>query len=365
VREIIRHSQTDQKGSITMSGKSISRRVSVTCAAAAGLLSAYSFQQAFAQESAQAESDAAARAIWREAMSHNPESGTGCFQASYPSYVWERTECKVVHPKLHRAPQKPTSGELQVTGDGDDYVIQGTGLISETVGSFPKVSDVTSEKSAGVAAFGDGGILGTNEYSLQINTDFNGTTAACAGHSGCVVWQQFVYATDFETKGEAAVFIEYWLIGWGSSRCPSGWESDGEGDCVINSSATTAPDVAPTTASLAKMTLTGTAVSGGHDTVVFNNGTTAFSLTASDSVVDIAQVWQQSEFNIVGDAGGSRADFNKGASITVKVAVTDGSTAAPSCIADEGTTGETNNLNLGACTAASGTSPSIQFTESD
>jgi hypothetical protein len=180
-----------------------------------------------------------------------------------------------------------------------------------------------------------------------------------------VVWQQFVYATDFETKGEAAVFIEYWLIGWGSSRCPSGWESDGEGDCVINSSATTAPDVAPTTASLAKMTLTGTAVSGGHDTVVFNNGTTAFSLTASDSVVDIAQVWQQSEFNIVGDAGGSRADFNKGASITVKVAVTDGSTAAPTCIADEGTTGETNNLNLGSCTAASGTSPSIQFTESD
>jgi hypothetical protein len=67
----------------------------------------------------------------------------------------------------------------------------------------------------------------------------------------------------------------------------------------------------------------------------------------------------------VGDAGGSRADFNKGASITVKVAVTDGSTAAPSCIADDGTTGETNNLNLGACTAASGTSPSIQFTESD
>jgi hypothetical protein len=348
-----------------MSGKSISRRVTVACAAAAGLLSAFSFQQAFAQESAQADTDTAARAIWSEAMSHNPESGAGCFKAAYPSYVWERTECKVVHSKLHRAPQKPTSSELQVTGDGDDYVIQGTGLISETVGSFPKVSDVTSEKSAGVAAFGDGGILGTNEYSLQINTDFNGTTAACAGHSGCVVWQQFVYATDFETKGEAAVFIEYWLIGWGSSRCPSGWESDGEGDCVINSSATTAPDVAPTTASLAKMTLTGTAVSGGHDTVVFNNGATAYSLTASDSVVDIAQVWQQSEFNIVGDAGGSRADFNKGASITVKVAVTDGSTAAPSCVADSGTTGETNNLNLGSCTAASGTSPSIQFTESD
>ena len=350
-----------------MSGQFTSRRASLTCAAAAGLLSAFSFQQSFAQESAPAatDADAAARATWSEVMSHNPESGAGCFQASYPSYVWEKTECKVVHPKLRRAPQKPTPGQLLVTGNGDDYVIQGTGLISETVGSFPTVSDVTSEKSAGVAAFGDGGILGKNEYSLQINTDFNGTTAACAGHSGCVVWQQFVYATDYETEGEAAVFIEYWLIGWGSSNCPSGWESDGEGDCVINSNATTAPDVAPTTASLAKITLTGSAVSGGNDTAVFNNGTTAYSLTTSDSVVDIAQVWQQSEFNIVGDAGGSRADFNKGASITVKVAVTDGSTAAPTCVADSGTTGETNNLNLGSCTASSGSSPSIQFTESD
>jgi hypothetical protein len=349
-----------------MSGKFASRRVSLTCAAAAGLLSGFCFQQAFAEETAQAaaDADAAARATWREAMSHNPESGPGCYQATYPSYVWEQVTCKVVHPKLRRA-QKPTSGQLQVTGNGDDYVIQGTGLISESVGSFPTVSDVTSEKSVGVAAFGDGGILGKNEYSLQINTDFNGTTAACASHSGCVVWQQFVYATDYETEGEAAVFIEYWLIGWGSSSCPKGWESDGEGDCVINSNATAAPDVAPTTASMAKMSLTGSAVSGGNDSVVFNNGTTAYSLTASDSVVDIAQVWQQSEFNIVGDAGGSRADFNKGASVTVKVAVTDGSTATPSCVADSGTTGETNNLNLGSCTASGGSSPSIQFTESD
>ena len=348
------------------SGKFDSRRLTLTCVVAAGMLSSFGFQQAFAETSADtaAVADAAARAVWRTAMSHNAESGAGCFTATYPSYVWEQTACKVVHPKLRRA-QKPTPGHLLVTGNGDDYVIQGTGLISETIGSFPTVSDVTSERSAGVAAFGDGGILGRNEYSLQINTDFNGTTAACANHSGCVVWQQFVYATDYETAGEAAVFIEYWLIGWGSSSCPSGWESDGAGDCVVNSNATAAPDVAPTTASLAAMTFTGSAVSGGNDTAVFNNGTTAYSFSAPDSVVDIAQVWQQSEFNIVGDAGGSRADFNRGASITVKVAVTDGSTSAPSCVADSGTTGETNNLNLGSCSTSSGSTPSIQFTESD
>jgi hypothetical protein len=114
------------------------------------------------------------------------------------------------------------------------------------------------------------------------------------------------------------------------------------------------------------MTFTGSAVSGGNDSAVFNNGTTAYSLVASDSVVDIASVWQQSEFNIVGDAGGSRADFNSGgASITVKVAVTDGSTSAPTCVADAGSTGETNNLNLGSCTATAATQPYIEFTESN
>jgi hypothetical protein len=45
--------------------------------------------------------------------------------------------------------------------------------------------------------------------------------------------------------------------------------------------------------------------------------------------------------------------------------VHDGSTSAPSCVADSGTTGETNNLNLGSCSTASGSTPSIQFTESD
>jgi len=76
-------------------------------------------------------------------------------------------------------------------------------------------------------------------------------------------------------------------------------------------------------------------------------------------------VWKQSEFNVVGDAGGSRADFNEPVSITVKVALTDGSSSAPTCVADDGTTGESNNLNLGSCSTASGSSPYIQFVESN
>ena len=187
--------------------------------------------------------------------------------------------------------------------------------------------------------------------------------AACAGHSGCTVWQQFIYSPDYQFDGEAAVFMQYWLIGWGSSACPSGWMSAGGGDCFRNSAIATAPDIPIT--SLAKLTLSGSVVAGGNDTVVFNNGTQAYSITGRDSVVDISSVWTQSEFNVVGNAGGSRAQFNKGSSVTVKVALTDGSTAAPRCVANAGSTGESNNLNLGSCTTAGGTTPSIQFTESN
>jgi hypothetical protein len=307
------------------------------------------------------DAEAAARDNWRAVMAHNTDLWEGCFQASYPSIVWEPVECRELHPRVHPVFHKP--GEGQVTGNGHDYVAQAPGLISGTLGTFPTVTGVKSEKSVGVAAFGDGGILGPNEYSLQLNTNFTGTTSACDGHAGCVVWQQFIYATDYETEGKAAVFMQYWLIGWGDSVCPSGFDSDGAGDCFGNSKSVAAPDVKGT--SLGKLSLSGAAEAGSKDTVVFTDGTTAYSVSGSDSVLDISKVWHQSEFNVVGDAGGSRADFNTPVSITVKVALTDGSTSAPTCVANAGTTGETNNLNLGSCSGKGGAKPFIEFTESN
>ena len=302
--------------------------------------------------------------MWHTYMSNNAAPEAGCFQAEYPSYVWEKMACKEAAPRFHPVLRLPKNPEAQVTGNGNDYVAQSSGLTTKAVGTFPSVTGVTSEKGVGVAAFGGGGILGNNEYSLQINTNFTGTTSVCAGHSGCTVWQQFIYAPDYAVQGEGAVFMQYWLIGWGSSACPSGgWMSDGGGDCFRNSSITTAPDMPAT--SLGKFTLTATATAGGNDTVVFNNGSHAYSVSAKDSVTDISAVWRQTEFNIVGNAGGSEAVFNKGAKVTVKIALTDGSTAAPSCVANSGSTGETNNLNLGSCSTAGGSSPSVQFTESD
>jgi hypothetical protein len=296
-------------------------------------------------------------------MAHNPASPEGCFQASYPEFVWEAAQCKVAQPRVHPVHPNFTGGGGDLTGNGHDYVAQATGLITEALGTFPSVTGVKTEKGVGVGLFGGGGILGPNEYTLQINTNYTGTTSVCAKHTGCTVWQQFIYAPDYVTNGEGAVFMQYWLIGWGPTACPKTWGSDGGGDCYRNSAIVTAPDM-PITA-LAKMTISGTAVAGGNDTVVFNNGTTAYSITGKDTVVDISAVWKQSEFNIVGNAGGSRANFNKGSSVTVKLALQDGSTAAPKCVANAGSTGESNNLNLGPCSTAGGVTPSIQFTESN
>ncbi|WP_267224715.1 hypothetical protein [Dyella silvae] len=307
--------------------------------------------------------EAQARDHWREDISHTATPSEGCFTAAYPSIVWKQVACKEATPRVAPVPRWSRFGAAQTAGNGNDYTLQSSHLITETIGTFPVVTGVTSETGVGVPAYGNGGILGPNEYSLQINSSFNSTTSACNGHSGCTVWQQFVYAPDYSVQGQAAVFMQYWLIGYGGHRCPSGWGSDGSGDCYKNSAAATAPDVPAT--QLGNVKLTGTVTAGGNDTVVFTNGTQAYSSSGKDSVLYLAQVWNVSEFNVVGNAGGSEADFNSGSSITVNVAVNNGSTTAPSCVANSGSTGESNNLNLGSCTASSGTMPSIRFTESN
>jgi hypothetical protein len=357
---------------------SAARRL-IKLAVAASLVCAAAVPTAFAAPTdgasdALAPSMVQAQAIqsWHEDITRMSTPAEGCFQATFPSILWKQVACSQVQSFSHPLPRRPDAlsrfaqssgaggGGTQTTGNGADYAIETATLISSATGTFPSVTGVTSEKSVGVAAFGGGGILGANEYTLQVNSNYNKTTAACKSHSGCTVWQQFIYSPDYSTKGKAAVFIQYWLLGYGGSSCPSGFGSDGSGDCYKNSAAVTAPDIAAT--QLANLKISGTATNGGNDTVVFTNGTTAYSLTAKDSVLD---AWDQTEFNVVGNAGGSEAEFNSGSSITVKLAVADGSTAKPTCASNAGSTGESNNLNLGSCTATGGSSPYIQFTESN
>jgi hypothetical protein len=293
-----------------------------------------------------APSDARARAAWGAAMARVPVPAEGCFKASYPSTRWQAVTCTAAPLR----PYVPRNGRRSYTvGDGNDYAAVTSALTASAVGSFPVTKNVKSETGYGGAA---------NTYSLQLNSDFM-VTAPCSGAadpSNCLSWEQFVYSSSSH-----AAFMQYWLINYGST-CPRGGWMSYSGDCYKNSAAVYVPTLPIT--DLGQFALSGAAVAGGNDTLVFTSGSEAYSTTGKDSVVDLAAAWQGSEFNVIGDGGGSQANFNKGASLTVKIAVDDGTKLAPMCVADDGTTGETNNLTLKSCKAKAGATPYVEFTES-
>ncbi len=318
----------------------------IRTATAAGVLSAALLSlnvAALASENA----EALAQEAWRDSIAHTSVPAPGCFEASYPSVEWNQVEC-VEAPNVQFLPR--TGRAIgQTVGDGDDYAAEvRSGLISQTIGSFPADKDVKTES----------GVYGANSYSLQLNSNFM-NTPACDGAkvpADCLDWLQYVYSSDF-----TSAFMQYWLINW-NTTCPAGWNSY-SGDCYTNSNAVTVPKEA--ISKLKTIKISGSAVSGGVDTLVMTVGTKAYSVTGEDSVVYLATAWKESEFNIIGDGGGSQANFNTGASVTVKIAVTNGTKTAPTCASHAGTTGETNNLNLGSCKGTSGTAPYIEFTESN
>lgn len=328
--------------------------------------------------------DDAARQAWRDVMHHTDVPGKGCFHASYPSTEWQQVGCLPAPGYRSALPKVRYEQEL---GNGSDYVAQvpSGSLFSSVVGSWPTVTDVTSEKGVNVP-FGGGesdGITGTNQYTVQINSNF-AHTAACKTYTNCLAWVQWVISTDApvsltssKLSGKTEVFIEYWLIDYGSSSrasCPSGYlnagaDSEGPGvDCVQNTSATAIYSGQLPASDLGGLSLSATAASGGNDVAKATYGGDAYSASVSDSETDIASGWTQTEFNVVGNAGGSQAKFNAGASLTAKMALTYGSTTAPTCVqpsAIDGTTGETSNLDAEGCTVAGGSAPYMEFTETE
>lgn len=328
--------------------------------------------------------DDQAHETWRATMHQIHAPWAGCFHASYPSTLWEPVACDA--PPGYRSALPRIAHREQVVGNGFDYVAEAPSghLFSSVVGSFPAVTGVKTESSVGVRLFGDGGILGPNEYTLQVNTNF-AHTAACAGYANCFAWQQYVMSTNTPVSltssrlsDKTEVFIEYWLIDFGVHNgrdiCPSGFldageDAEGPGDdCLQNTPATAIANGQLPITDLASLTLSGSATANGTDAATVTFDGEAFTATVSDSLTDISSGWDEAEFNVLGNAGGSRADFNAPVSLTLKVAVSDGSTSAPTCVSpssEQGTTGETNNLTLGSCTAAGGSAPSIEFTESD
>ncbi|MGA7218058.1 MAG: hypothetical protein WBX38_07080 [Candidatus Sulfotelmatobacter sp.] len=349
-----------------------------------------------------ADAEAQARQAWRLTMHHAGISETGCFHASYPNTQWEKVECAPA-PSHRSVPPKRTADDsaaragAQTTGNLYDYVAQAPAgeFFSFALGSFPTVTGVTSEKTVNVLFGGylSDGIPGPNEYTLQINSNYAYGTSACAGYSYCQSWQQYFVQTNSagapqEVAGsqgsakltnQTSVAIESWLLNYGvhngSDICPApyqDYEPDYYGpgdDCVRNSPLTVMYNGQIPITELASLQLSGTAVTNGKDVATATYGTEAYAATVNDSITGIAGAWNQVEFNVFGNQNGAQAVFNKGASLTLNIALDYGSTEVPTCIYPSyynGTTGETNNLNLGTtCTLAGGASPYIQFTESD
>ncbi len=285
---------------------------------------------------------------WRAEIANTPAPAPGCFKAQYPSKAWVATGC-IRAPHVAYIPRHLTGAAGgRLVGNGTDYAATAHGLITSAVGSFPAVIGLKTESDGGA-----------NVYSLQLNSNFFASTV-CSGASNpanCLGWEQFVYSSSSQ-----ASFIQYWLINYGTT-CPTTPYNDWnqfQGSCYRNSAAVAVPQIPAT--SLKQIKISGTAGSK-SDSFVTTYGTTAYRTGGNDNVVALATGWSASEYNVVGDGGGSAASFNPGTRITVRIAQHDGTTLAPACTANAGTTGETNNLNLGACTATSGTKPAITFAE--
>jgi hypothetical protein len=291
----------------------------------------------------------------------------GCFTVTYPNIQWQEVPCAqgVTTPPFPPVPaQAPLAGEAFSVGNGVDPIPGVTsGHISTAVGSFDSVSGVTSIT----------GEFGADDYSLQLNSNtFSSPLCAMAGTPAqCMGWQQFVFSNLGCTSGNTQVpctFVQYWLLGWGSTTCPSGFMffmNGNDDECYTNSSILLTPQ--QTIANLGNLSVTGMAVSGGLDTHIFSSGSTLYMVQNSDSQLSLAGGWTSVEYNIVGDGDGTGSTFNSGSSVVVRIKVDNGGTSAPSCVSGSfgGYTAEFNNLYLqpASGTPRSSTQPAIVWTQ--
>ncbi len=295
---------------------------------------------------------------WQAEIGQVPAVGSGCFQSSFPALVWHATKC-VTAPARAFAPASSSSskGTPDTVGNGVDYSAVVSGSISKATGTFTGVSSKISEKGQ----IGGTGSEYPNEFSLQLNTQFFSGSPACAtakSPSKCQAWQQFVYTTDSNI-----VFMQYWLIDY-NATCPSGWFTYST-DCYTNSSASTLGGPALTAKSLATLSLTGSAKSGGNDQVQIITGGHAARATGKDAKIALAGHWNTSEWGVYGDGGGGEAVFGKSNTLEAMTTLTATSSAAPTCV-KEGFTGETNNLTLAATPAlGSKSSPTMASKQTD
>lgn len=306
--------------------------------------------------------EAGKRKDWNQSMLRKAAPKQGCFTAAYPDTAWREVPCA----PMRNIPMVPRHGPRPLTvGNNNDVSAQApSGFVSQAIGHFDNVTNVTSESGP----IGNSGPSIANAYTLQINTNFF-TSSVCAAspNAGCRGWQQFVFEND-GTSGSA--YIQYWIISY-DAPCPAGqgWNQIalyGGTYCWKNNSGGPVGVPNQPITNMANWTLTG-AVSSTGDSVTMSTGTNVYTRTG-DNAVDAANGWTTAEFNIFGDGGnstgGGTATFNAGASVVARTRIIYGGTTKPKCVA-QGYTAEMNNLSFGpTAPTATQPGPAVMFTES-
>jgi hypothetical protein len=218
---------------------------------------------------------------WRLSMTHAPSSGRGCFTANYPETQWQQVPCTTPPP----VPYPPArGGQPSIVGNGADVaglplvLAPRANSISEAIGSFDSAQDITSES---------GTVGGANAFSLQLNSN-RFTTPACdsaADPGKCQGWEQFVFSN---TQSHSA-YIQYWLLGYGKTKCPSGWNyynNAGDDQCFMSQEATSTIPTQPIT-NLLNLSITGRANADSTDTLVFSLGRSLYKTEAVPSVLNL------------------------------------------------------------------------------
>ncbi len=276
---------------------------------------------------------------WRTFMNRTLPPKKGCFTATYPNTTWQEIQCTPPTSLTFG----PRSKHAQKVGHGIDFEAHTANLMSSATGSFDTVN-VASENDNG----------NPDIYSLQLNSAFFPSPAACAGAanpSWCNGWQQFIYSS-----GLQSAFVEFWTI-YGAP-CPAGWATQGV-SCVKNSPGI--PIGFQPVSNLKQLSISGSAVLGGMDTITMTVNGNSLSAMNLDSELNLAAKWNKAEFGIFGDGGSDEAMFNAGATMAVRTSVVDGTSNAPICDV-ESFTSETNNLDLvPPCCAYGGAKPAIVF----
>jgi hypothetical protein len=313
------------------------------------------------------------REAWRKTMVRIESPKAGCYQASYPSTEWREVPCTTTLKRPYfpgRKQDKPVP--FNVGGNTADFTLQSQGTISLAEGSFPSVNPSNLTETGNVNGNPP---AQPNSFSLQINTNQYIVPGICGAF--CAEAQQFIFSTNGCSAGPC-VFIQVWMLG-DPNPCPAGFTTSGGSDCYTDTVAMPVTGTTVTIADLAGLTLTGTAtIGGGFDTVVLSTPSgMLFKGQALDAVFPGIQLgasssWHFAEFNVFGDCCSDQAIFSTPATLVLQTSVNDGTMNPPTCL-NQSFTAETNNLNLSdvtntttlVCCAYGGTTPNIQFMETN